>query len=85
MNNDKIIAEVDGQRKEFDIYFTFVCNQTNKGYVGYTDHSLDEQGRENLIISVYDPTVGFDALGEVQTQEEWDLINSIIDKIKNLS
>jgi len=85
MNNNKLIAEVDGQKKEFDIYFTFICNQTNKGYVAYTDHSLDEQGEEILNISTYDPNVGLEELGEVQTPEEWDLINSVIEKIKSIS
>ena len=85
MNNNKLIAEVNGQRMEFDIYFTFVCNQTNKGYLAYTDHSLDEQGNENLQVSTFDPNVGFEELGEVQTQEEWDLINSVIEKIKSIS
>ena len=85
MNSNKIIAEIDGQRMEFDIYFTFICNQTNKGYIAYTDHSLDEQGNENLLVSSYDPNVGFDKLGEIETQEEWDLINSVIEKIKSIS
>ena len=85
MNNNKLIAEIDGQRKEFDICFTFVCKQLNKGYVAYTDHSLDDQGREKLHVSVYDPNVGFDELGEVTTQEEKDLINSMIEKLKNMS
>ena len=85
MNNNKLIAEVDGQRKEFDIYFTFICNQTNKGYIAYTDHSLDDQGRENLTISAYDPNVGFDQLSKVETQEELDLINAVIEKLKSIS
>ena len=85
MSNDKLIAEVNGQRMEFDIYFTLVCNETKKGYIAYTDHSLDEEGKENVHVSTYDPNVGFDTLGEIETQEEWDLINGVIDKIKNLS
>ena len=84
MNNNKIIAEVDGQKKEFDICFAFISDQTNKGYVGYTDHSLDENGGEIVIVSTYDPNVGFEALGEVQTQEEWDIIHAFEEKIKNM-
>ena len=85
MNNNKLIAEVNGQRMEFDIYLTFVCPETNKGYIAYTDHSIDEQGREILHYSAYDPNIGFDELKEIQTQEEWDLVNEIIDKIKKIS
>ena len=85
MKNNKLICEENGQKKEYDIYFTFACPQNNKGYVAYTDHSLDEQGREKLLVSVYDPNVGYSELKGVETQEEWDLINSVIDKIKNMS
>ncbi len=85
MNNNKLIADVDGQRMEFDIYFTFTCPQNNKGYIAYTDHAVDGQGKEILNVSTFDPNVGFEELGEVQTQEEWDLINSVIEKIKNIS
>ena len=84
-NNNKLFAEMDGQRREFDIYFTFICNQTNKGYVAYTDHTLDEQGNEVLHVSTYLPNIGFSELREVETQEEWDLINSVIEKIKSIS
>ena len=85
MNKDKLIAEVNGEKKEFDIYFTLVCNETQKGYIAYTDHSLDENGKEQVHVSVYDPNVGFDTLGEIQSQAEWDLINNVIDRIKNIS
>lgn len=85
MNNNKLIAEVDGQRKEFDIYFTFICNQTNKGYIAYTDHGVDEEGRENLFISTYDPNIGFDELRKIESQEELDLVKTVIEKIRSIS
>ena len=84
MKNEKIIAEINGQRAEFDVYFTFICQQLNKAYIGYTDHTLDEEGKEKLYVSAYDPNVGINELSDIQTQEEWDLINSVIDKIRNL-
>lgn len=85
MNNNKLIGEVDGQKKEYDIYFTFVCHRTNKGYIAYTDHTLGEHGKETLYVSTYDPNIGYEQLGTVETQEEWDLINSVIEKIKKIS
>lgn len=85
MNKDKLTAIVNGEEKEFDIYLTLVCNENNKGYIAYTDHSLDENNKENVYVSVYDPNVGPTQLFEIQTQEEWDLINGVIDKIRNLS
>lgn len=85
MGKDKLITTINGEKKEFDVYFTFVCSKLNKGYVAYTDHSVDETGKENVHVSVYDPNAGFEVLSEVKTQEEWDLINSVIDKIKSIS
>ena len=85
MNNNKLIRDLNGQRMEFDIYFTFVSYQTNRGYIAYTDHTLNEQGREIIHIGAYDPNVGFDQLVEVESQEEKDLVYNVIDQIIKIS
>ena len=84
MNQDKITVNINGENVVCDVLFSFVCNETHKGYVAYTDHSKDESGKEKLYVGVYDPVVGQSALGEVESQQEWDLINSIMEKIKSL-
>ena len=84
MNQDKIVVNINGKNVNCDILFSLVCNETGKGYVAYTDHTKDESGKENIFVGTYDPTVGSSALGEVSSQEEWDLINSIIEKMKSL-
>lgn len=83
MNDDKLIQIINGDEKKYDIYFTFVCKETKLGYIGYTDHSLDENGKEKLIVSTYDPFGDTSKLGEIQTQEEWDLVYDVMDKIRN--
>ena len=85
MSQEKIEVNIDGKNVLCDIYFTFVCNQTKKGYIGYTDHSLNQTGEENIFVSTYDPNMGPTTLGEVTEQKEWDLINAIIDKAESLS
>ncbi len=84
MNQDKLVVNMNGENVSCDILFSLVCNETHKGYIAYTDHQKDENNQENLFIGVYDPVVGPSALGEVSSQQEWDLINSIIEKIKSL-
>ena len=85
--NNKIIGIVDGedQRKEYDICFTFVCYQTNRGYIAYTDHTLDESGKEILNVSAYDPEKGWDKLFPCDSPEEIEMIKEVIEKIKSIS
>ncbi|MBR1416208.1 MAG: DUF1292 domain-containing protein [Bacilli bacterium] len=84
MGQDKLEIMENGQTITCDIYFSFVCNETHKGYIAYTDHSLAEDGKENLFVSTYDPSVGTSELGEVTDEKEWDLIRTIMEKIQNL-
>ena len=84
MDKDKLVTNVNGENVTYDIYFTLVCNELGKGYIAYTDHSTDDSGKENVFVSSYDPNVGTNVLNEVQTQEEWNLINVVIEKIQNL-
>ena len=85
MNQDKLVILKDGKEVECDIYFSLVCNETKKGYIGYTDHSINDKGEENIIVSTYDPNRGTESLGEITTDQEWDLVKNVIAKIKELN
>ena len=84
MNQDNLVIVKDGQEVTCDVLFSFICNENNRAYVGYTDHSKDETGKENIYVSVYDPSIGFDNLQDIKEAAEWDLVNGILKKIKNL-
>ncbi len=84
MNQDKITVNLNGQDVSCDILFSFVCNETGKGYIAYTNHEKDENNQEIVYVNVYDPVIGTSALGEISDQKEWDLINAIIEKIIGL-
>ena len=84
MSQDKIEVVIDGQNTVCDVYFSFMCKETGKAYIGYTNHMLNEDGAEKIYVSSYDPKVGREVLGDIETQEEWDLINSVVEKIKKL-
>ena len=84
MNQDKITVNINGENVVCDVLFSFVCNETGKGYIAYTNHAKNENNQEIINVGVYDPVVGTSALGEVTDPKEWDLINAIIEKIKSL-
>lgn len=84
MEDEKIRAVIDGQEIECEVYFSFICNEKNKAYIGYTDHSVDENGKERVYVSSFDPTSTEKKLEDIKTDAEWDLINTMIDKIKNI-
>ena len=84
MSQEKLVVLKDNQELECDVLLSLVCNEIGKAFIAYTDHSKDENGRDNIFVSSYDPNMGVDRLLEITDQREWDLINSIIDKIRNL-
>lgn len=46
----KAYAE-DGSIIEYDVLFTFHCDELNKDYIALTDRKVDENGNANVIIS----------------------------------
>ena len=84
MNQDKLDVVINGQSAVCDIYFTLMCNENNRGYIAYTDHSKDEDGKEKVYISFYDPNVGPTELFEITDPKELELVNAVIEKVKSL-
>ncbi len=67
----------DGNEVECEILFTFENNATEKSYVVYTDHTLDEQGNYRVYANVYDPNDSI--LYAIETEEEWAVIEAMMD------
>ena len=78
----KILTE-DGREVECDILFTFDDVETGKSYIIYTDNSRDEQGNVNVLASVYTPSLEDTRLMPVETEEEWNVIKSILANLQN--
>lgn len=85
MNQDKLKITLDGQEKIYDIYYSFTCPQTNKGYIAYTDHKKDSDGKEIVLVSAYDPNVSTIKLFEVTDQKELDMVNDVFYKIQKIA
>ena len=72
MDNEKIIvANEQGEEKEYNILFTF--DNDGKSYVLYYDASEDEP---MVFASIYDDE---GHLFDVETSDEWDLINDVFE------
>lgn len=80
-NNKITLLDENGVEHEFDIYFTFDSDETGKSYMVYTDHELDENNKEKVYASIYDPE-GIDKnLYAIETEKEWKVIENILSSI----
>ena len=81
-NTESLTILKDGVEVSCDVCFSFISEDTNKGYIAYTDHSLDEEGNEVIYVSSYDPEDEMQNLSDV-SEEELEMVNEVMDKITN--
>lgn len=77
----KIVIAKEGKEVECDILFTFDNEELQRTYVGYTDHSIDQNNREVIYIAYYDMNAEKKELKEIQTQEELDMVHDVLEEI----
>ena len=83
MENKFTIVGPDGVEIECDVLFTFENPDTGKSYIIYTDNTLDEDGNTVVLASVFDPTGKNPALMPIETEEEWDMIDSVFEDLQS--
>lgn len=71
----------DGKEVECEVLFTFENDELKKQYIGYTDHSVGDNGRKNIYVSSYDPVLGTNKLEDITTQEELDMVRDVLNQI----
>lgn len=71
----------NGKEVECEVLFTFENDELKKQYIGYTDHSIGENGRKNIYVSSYNPLLGTDKLEDITTQEELDMVKEVLSQI----
>ncbi|MBR3897656.1 MAG: DUF1292 domain-containing protein [Bacilli bacterium] len=79
IENEKITIEKDGHEVECDVLFTFTLDETGKVYIGFTDHSKDNEGNEVLYVKSYDPVFG--TVQDLNAQEI-EVVNSMLKDIE---
>ncbi len=83
--NNKVILMKDtkGQVKECEIIYKFDSDQTKKSYVIYTDHEK-EDGLLKVYANVYDKSGSNKELMPIETEEEWNTIETLLAKLEDL-
>lgn len=76
-----ITIKKNGQEVECEVLFTFENDELKKQYIGYTDHSIGENGRKNIYVSSYDPLLGTNKLEDITTPEELDMVRDVLNQI----
>ncbi len=85
MENEKIVISKDGKEVECDVLFTFDSEDTDKSYIGYTDHSIAPNGRKNIYVSAFDPILGTGTLEDITDEKELAMVHDVLEEIDKQS
>ena len=72
ITNDK------GEKVECEVILTIESEEFGHNYIVYTDHTMDENGNIKTYANIYDPTGKNLDLTPITTDEEWDMIESVL-------
>ncbi len=67
-----------GEKVECEVILTIDSDEFGHNYIVYTDHTMDENGNIKTYANIYDPTGASLDLQPVTTDEEWDMIESVL-------
>ncbi|MFV0249538.1 MAG: DUF1292 domain-containing protein [Bacilli bacterium] len=76
------IFDDNGKEVECEVLFTFESEETNKNYMVYTDNTIDEDGNTKVYASIYDPDKDETKLEPIETEKEWQIIETILEEIQ---
>lgn len=77
------VVNDDGIEVECEVLFTFESEETGKNYIVYTDNTLDEDDNTKVFASIYNPDEEETVLQPIETDEEWAIIEKILDALQN--
>ncbi len=76
------VVNDEGKEVECEVLFTFESKETGKNYIVYTDNTEDSDGNTMVYASIYDPDSDETALTPIETDEEWQIIESILQELQ---
>ncbi len=82
-NNTFKVINDEGQEIVCDILFTFDSEETKKSYIVYTDNSRDAEGNVQVFASIYDPNQENPRLEPIETEQEWKIIETILNTLQD--
>ena len=77
------LVNEEGVETKCELLFAFERTSNGKHYMVYTDHTPDEFGFEAVFASIYDPENGASALEAIETDEEWDLVDYMLEVLQD--
>lgn len=77
------LVNENGEETKCELLFAFEHLSTGKHYMVYTDHTPDEFGFDAVFASGYDPDNGASALEAIETEEEWDLVDYLLEVLQD--
>lgn len=80
-NNMLTITNDLGEKVECEILFTYKNEKTGVHYIAYTDNTEDDEGHTRVYASTFDPAEENPQLLPIETDEEWAMIENILDSI----
>ena len=77
------VIDEEGKEVQCEVLFTFDSDETGKHYIIYTDNTTDAEGNTKVFASTFDPENEKTALGAIETDKEWKIIETILDSLQN--
>lgn len=82
MNENKFTYINENNEKiDCDILFTFDLKKTGKSYIIFTDNEKDENGLLKTYAKTYIPGAISCDLGDIESEEEWKMIEGILNTL----
>lgn len=82
-DNTFTIINDKGEEVQCEVLFTYTNEETGYDYIAYTDHTSDEDGNTKVYASIFNPEEENPVLLPIETEEEWALIEGILESLTN--
>lgn len=82
------VIDDEGKNQKCEVLFTFDSDETGKHYIIYMainedeTPGTDEKGNIKVYASTFDPENSNTALGAIETEKEWKIIETILESLE---
>lgn len=80
-DNTFTIINDNGEEIQCEVLFTYRNEETGVDYIAYTDYTIDEEGNTKVYASIFNPEEENPVLLPIETDEEWELIEGILESL----
>lgn len=72
------VYENDGSVVDYNVLFTFECEELKKSYIVFTKDDVDADGNKIVYVAYYDPEKEINELEPVVDEEELKMANDVM-------